>query len=134
MPAGRPTKYTKDMPERLIEYLERYNELGEYPTLAGFAIEVDITRETLKEWAKDSEKYPEFSCAYKKVQEYQEAILVRKSLNGDYKGPFPIFVAKNNLGWHDKQEIDHSSKDGTMTPTRPADLTAALLDTTDHTG
>ena len=28
-----------------------------------------------------------------------------------------IFNMKNRFSWHDKQHVDHSSEDGTMTPT-----------------
>ena len=156
MPAGRPTKYKEEYCQELIDYFNIDHVRGinketkdgrivevivgnSLPLLTGFANKIGVVRSTLYLWANETNedgtlKNPEFSNAYARAKEMQEDMLVSNALNGMYDTKFAVFAAKNMIGWRDKQEIDHSSKDGTMTPTRPADLTAALLDTTDHTG
>lgn len=78
----------------------------ELPTLAGFACQIGVHRDTLHEWTKI---HPEFSDAIKRAKAHQERILVGNGLCGLYEGPFGIFTAKNVLGWRDKQDIDLGS-------------------------
>jgi len=88
-----------------------------FPTLARFAVMIGVTRETLHDWATsknedESLKYPDFSYAYKKAKEYQEAILVEGALAGAFQANFSIFTAKNVLGWRDKVEQEITGENG----------------------
>lgn len=133
MPAGRPTKYKKEYATQFIEYFDvksfdllrdeegqlALNKHGqpllkacEFPTKAGFACQIGVDRDTLKEWANKEDEHgnkvhPEFSAAYKRADQYQEKILIQCGLAGVYQGNFAIFTAKNVLGWRDKHEHDH---------------------------
>lgn len=118
---GRPSKYTEDMPEKLIKYFsaEPYfdsekeiatskgvvtvtiQEASDFPTLAGFAIECEVDRDTLKEWAK---VHKDFSAAYKRAKEYQERFLTVNAMKGLINPTFAIFTAKNVLGWRDVRD------------------------------
>ena len=65
---GRPSKYTDDMPRRLIEFFNREafevetvegKEIRRpctFPTLARFAVEQGVSRETLHSWAHDTDE------------------------------------------------------------------------------
>ena len=124
---GRPTKYTADMPQRLLDFfnIEPYwievKDSGKvvcvparFPTLARFAAENGICRDTLHHWAtergaKGNILRPEFSDAYKRAKDLQEANLVEGAMAGAYPPAFSIFTAKNVLGWRDRQEVEHSS-------------------------
>lgn len=113
--AGRPTKYEDWIPEAMMEYFDK--EVGEFPTLAGFAAHINVTRETLHDWATaknpdGSHRHSDFSYAYKKAKELQEANLVKGALTGAYNPTFAIFTAKNVLGWRDKIEQEITGKDG----------------------
>lgn len=134
MPAGRPTLYRPEYCEQLIAMFsveafttESYtNGNGEertrtvpckFPTLARFAANINVDRDTLKEWANKIDEsgtlvHPEFSAAYKKAKDLQEALLVEGGLAGAYETPFAIFTAKNVIGWKDKQDMEHTGKDG----------------------
>ena len=134
MPAGRPTLYRPEYCERLIAMFnveaftnESYtNGNGEektrvvpckFPTLARFAANIDVDRDTLKEWANKTDEsgalvHPEFSAAYKKAKDLQEAILVEGGLAGAYETPFAIFTAKNVIGWRENSKMEHVGKDG----------------------
>jgi hypothetical protein len=132
---GRPTVYKDEYVDELIKffdvpaYTERplFDKNGDekgtdmvpnkFPTLARFATNIGVTRETLHDWAtKQNEdgtlRYPDFSYAYKKAKEYQEAILVEGTMAGAFQANFAIFTAKNVLGWRDKIEQEITGADG----------------------
>lgn len=85
---------------------ETYRLPAELPTLANFACQIGVHRDTLNEWGR---VHPEFSDAVKMAKAHQERILVSNGLCGLYEGPFGIFTAKNILGWRDKSEIELGS-------------------------
>lgn len=91
---------------------------GQFPTLARFATNIGVTKDTLHDWATAKDihtgelKHPEFSSAYKKAKDLQEANLVEGTIAGAYNSTFAIFTAKNVLGWRDKIEQEITGKDG----------------------
>ena len=134
-PVGRPSAFKEEYADQLLEYFNKEaferkplldkegNEKGseivpvKFPTLARFAGIIGVTRETLHDWATsknedNSLKYPDFSYAYKKAKEYQEAILVEGALAGAFQANFSIFTAKNVLGWRDKVEQEITGENG----------------------
>lgn len=147
MPAGRPTKYRPEYVDQMLEFFsqaptrevtvrdakgnERTEILpGQFPTLARFATNIGVVKDTLLEWsqARDENgelKHPEFSVAYKKAKELQEANLVEGTIAGAYNSTFAIFTAKNVLGWRDKIEQEVTGKDGS--PLGPMGLQIQFL-------
>lgn len=116
-PGGRPSEYTPEKVALARMYLEGgWEDQGDaIPQIAGLALAMGITRETARVWAKDEEKQ-EFSAIFTRVQAIQE----RKLINGGLTNAFNPAITKMMLtkhGYSDKQEIDHSSQDGSMTPT-----------------
>jgi transposase len=134
-PVGRPTLFKEEYAEQLIAYFDKEpyerrplldaqgNEKGsevvpvKFPTLARFATMLGVTRDTLYEWstAKNEDgslKHPDFSYAYKKAKEYQEAILVEGAMANAFHANFAIFTAKNVLGWRDKMEQEITGAEG----------------------
>lgn len=82
-----------------------------FPTLERFCHSIWIHKDTLVEWATAVDDkwvliYPEFSDAYKRAKQIQEAILVENALANNYSPNFSMFVAKNAFGWKDKSEVD----------------------------
>ena len=134
-PVGRPTVFQEEYTEQLLAYFDKEpferrplldkegNEKGseiipnKFPTLARFATMIGVTRETLHDWATsknadESLRYPNFSYAYKRAKEYQEAILVEGAMAGAFQANFSIFTAKNVLGWRDKIDQEITGADG----------------------
>lgn len=133
-PVGRPSLYKDVYAEELIKFFDvspfsvsivtdakgnQRSEVlpGTFPTLARFATKIGVTRDTLYEWstAKNEDetlKYPEFSYAYKRAKDFQEAILVEGAMAGAFQSNFSIFTAKNVLGWRDKVEQELSGPGG----------------------
>ncbi len=104
---GRPTKYDPKYCKEMIDYFQDKSNF--FPTLAGFASSIEMHKETLLNWA---EKHVEFFDALKRIKDMQEHNLVGGALGGQYNPTFSIFFAKNNLGYKDKQETEHTGKDG----------------------
>lgn len=133
-PVGRPTSYKDEYVDQLIEFFDTSvytikttydkdgNEkvekvLNPFPTLARFATRIGVTRDTLYEWAtarneQGELKHEDFSYAYKRAKDFQEALLVEGAIGGMYQANFSIFTAKNVLGWRDKTEQEITGKDG----------------------
>lgn len=120
--AGRRTEYSTEIADIMLEYfsvdpyqkevVKEYDDEGneksvesgklissDFPTLAGFAIKMGVTRQTLANWA---EKHPDFKFAYEMAKEYQENFLAVTGMKGIVNTPFAMFVAKNVIGWKDK--------------------------------
>lgn len=131
---GRPPKYDDAFADQLIEFFSQaptrtvtnYDKNGNettqvlpglFPTLARFATNIGVCRDTLHDWATaknldGTQKHPKFSDAYKRAKDLQEANLVEGTIVGAYNSTFAIFTAKNVLGWRDKIEQEITGKDG----------------------
>jgi hypothetical protein len=124
-PVGRPRKYKtpKEMQERIEAYfakcdarmvkmvINQGNKKGlvdvpkpEPYTVQGLAVFLDLTTEGLLEY----EAREEFSATIKIAKAEIEADKVVHMLDGDGATVGYIFDLKNNHGWKDKQEIEHS--------------------------
>lgn len=114
---GRPSKYDPIYCEQLIEHLSGG------ASIASFAASIGVARSTVHQWAED---YPEFSDALKvakaRCAAWWEARLRAIAIEGGAPGAATavIFGLKNMASddWREKQEIDHKSSDGSMTPVR----------------
>ena len=112
-PGGRPSKYTAEMPEKLVEFFnipEKKKEDGktvgeEYPMVIDFCLLVGITNSTFFKWCQD---HSAFSDAYSHCKKIQEKFLVKNSIQNRYNPYFSQFVLKNNHGWKDKQEVEQT--------------------------
>ena len=84
MPAGRPTKYSQEILDKSLDYLENYEKYGDaVPQIAGLSVHLKIARETLYEWSKQDDK-TEFSDIFKQILEAQHKALVSGGLLGDF--------------------------------------------------
>jgi len=73
-------------------------------TVSGLARALGVTRDTLINYRERDEFFDSIHAGYERCHEYAESQLYGRSANG------ASFSLKNNWGWHDKQEIDHTSK------------------------
>jgi hypothetical protein len=108
MAGGRPTKYDW---EELEPLMTEAIEGGFY--IEQLAAHLGIHDETLREWESI---HPEFSAAVKKVRQSCKrriAALLDAHAYGSIEkgnGSVAIFIAKNVLGWRDRQEIEQTVK------------------------
>ncbi|CAQ85207.1 MULTISPECIES: DNA-packaging protein [Photorhabdus] len=111
---GCPTKLNDELISRAKEYL--YGGYVEHeaviPSVAGLACYLDIARSTIYEYAKQSN---EFSDTLEGILALQESKLINKGLVGEFNATITKLMLANH-GYSDKQEIDHRSPDGSMSP------------------
>jgi hypothetical protein len=112
MPGGRPTKYNDEILSKAKDYVDGgYIECGDViPQMAGLAIELSISRETIYDWCDDPEKQ-EFSDIVGRCLRAQE----RKLLNGSLKGEMNPTIAKLILtkhGYSERVQQEHMGENG----------------------
>jgi len=112
---GAPTKYTEDIPEKLLEYFcidldrEVKNKDGKIvaikpnrlPTVEGFCASVMIAKSTFHEWVK---KYPSLSNALGIAKQFQINHLMQHTLEGTYNASFARFLAINISEYREQVE------------------------------
>lgn len=125
MPAGRPTKYTDEMPAKVDEYLttcvdtyttfhktqgqssdsyERIKQVN-LPSVVGLALYLGVNKTTLYEWAKQHE---EFSNAFEKVLAEQEKRLLENGVSGEYNSTIAKLILSSNHGYAEKSETKNT--------------------------
>jgi hypothetical protein len=117
---GAPTKYKPEMCDKVINLMAQGWAITELCYAEGG---LGIHYTTLQAWR---EKYPEFDKAVRdgiKASEAHWTGIGHKAALGQMDGfnaTAWIFNMKNRFQWADKQEIkqDHTSSDGSMSPTR----------------
>lgn len=127
---GRPTLYTEDMCDKVVEYLNQCNdEWTEYhktrgdksdsyerilkvnlPSREGFARYIGVVVNTLKNWAEEHE---DFLTALEVIDQEQKDRLFNEGLAGNYN---PI-IAKLGLSANHgmKERSDHTTDDDKIT-------------------
>lgn len=113
MPAGRPSKYGEHILKKAESYLANYRDLGDLiPSVVGLADELHVCEKTLYNWADDN---PEFLQMLNRIKSKQHRKLLEGGLGGEFNSNITkLVLAKHN--YSDKQAIDATSSDGSMTP------------------
>lgn len=119
-PVGRPLLFkTVEELDLLIEKYfsvegDAYIPMGDArmyaPTMSGLALSIGVDRKTLLNYAQKDE----FFLSLKKAKSRVEIALEQRLYGNNVTGI--IFNLKNNFDWADKNEIAHTSPDGSMSP------------------
>lgn len=109
---GRPRKHDRD---EITALLNEYTDTTEIPIVAEFCYLNGLIRQYLYEMSKDHE---DLSDAIKRCTEKKEVQLEKKALVGDVNHTMAIFSLKQ-LGWKDKQEVEHTGETTHNVNTRP---------------
>ena len=108
---GRPPKYktAEELQKKVDEYFDQLNE-SKSVTITGLILYCGFCS---RQSFYDLQEKEEFTYTVKKarlrVTNHYESLLQGNSVAG------PIFALKN-LGWSDRQEIDHTSKGERLSP------------------
>jgi hypothetical protein len=108
---GRPPKFetADDLLARFEEWQAEFEEGGklvsEIPDVEGFCDYVNAYRQLLMEY----EKKPEFSTTIKHIRNWIYYKKKQLAMQGKMNPAIFIFDAKNNAGYTDKQEVDHTT-------------------------
>lgn len=94
---GRPTLYSEEMVAKARDYIDTYSESNNaiIPSVAGLALRLGVSRQTIYEWNSDPEKAV-FSDILQEILSKQEEILMNGALRGDLNAT----IAKLALGKH----------------------------------
>lgn len=119
---GRPTKYTEDMPEKLIEYfskplfrrvmVQQATASGKIveieverpclpPLIEGFCGHVKIGKNTFYEWVK---RYDEFRDAFSQAKVLQAEKLATHSLLSNYNASISKLILANCTDYKEDKE------------------------------
>ena len=128
-PVGRPSKYRPEYCDMLVEHM------AEGASMTSFAAEIDVSRETISEWSR---VHPEFSVAVKKGKAkcaaWWERLGRTGAMGGEVNPTLVIFGLKNMAGddWRDKQELAHTSPDGSMSMPSRIEIVAPQIDNSEN--
>lgn len=112
---GRPSKFAESLVKAKDYLMGGYETVGDVvPSVAGLACYLGISRSTAQQYAKENE---DFSGTLEAIKTLQENRLINKGLIGDFNPTITKLMLANH-GYHDKQEIDNKSSDGSMSPVR----------------
>lgn len=119
--AGRPSKYSDQIADKVYDYLGGFvpeeGQVPSIPTLEGFALFVGIVPSTLHKWRKEEGK-EKFSEALEYLLAQQKQMLLHYGLLGSYNSTLAKLILSANHGVSETVKNDHSSSDGTFAPTR----------------
>jgi len=88
-----------------VKRIEQKIVMNKFPSYVRFARKIWVSKSTLFEWA---EEHKEFSDSMKVCNDISETILLENWLQGIYNPWFTQFLLKNNYGYKDKTELEHS--------------------------
>jgi hypothetical protein len=109
MAGGRPSKYSEDYCNEVVEFLAGGH------SVTAFAGHIGVARSTVFKWA---DEFPEFSVALKagqaKATAFWESILIKVARDGGGNATAAIFGLKNRASddWSDKIVNEHSGPGG----------------------
>lgn len=105
--AGRPTKYNAERIDQVYEYITQCENNNGFPTIEGFSWFIGTHDDTITNWTK---KHPAFFSAIKRLKGFQSSLLQSGVVSGSMNPAGAIFLLKNNHGFKDKHEVDHTSE------------------------
>jgi hypothetical protein len=104
---GRPTKYNKEMLKLANAYIDNHEEYGDpVPIAAGMAVELDVGKKTLYNWA---DEHPEFLHTLSRLQDKQEKMLAGGALTSEFNATIAKLMLHNH-GYSDKAEIEQKQE------------------------
>ena len=142
MTAGRPTKYSEEMPKKVLEYIDScqdsYEQIEAFdkegnpilisrpavnlPSRAGLSLYISIAKSTINEWEK---QHDEFSVALKRLDAAQETKLLSGGLAGTYNSTIAKLGLSTNHGYAEQSKTDLTT-DGEKIETAPAKVILEL--------
>lgn len=120
---GRPTKYTKETPKRVISYIKKCQEKEEFPTIEHLASHLGIGTRTLYSW---EEAYSEFQQTMDMLRDAQRHLLISGGLTNKYNARFASFLLKANHGMSDTRPLVNATQNNIFNGISPELLAEAM--------
>jgi len=108
---GRPTKYTKETPRRVISYIKKCQQNQEFITIEQLASELGVGTRSLYGWEKE---YSDFLRTMDMLRDAQRDQLLRGGITNKYNARFASFLLKANHGMQDKQPPINATQNNTF--------------------
>ncbi|MDE1484439.1 DNA-packaging protein [Xenorhabdus bovienii] len=110
---GRPSKLAESLTKAEEYLMGGYDTVGDVvPSVAGLACYLGISRSRAYEYANQSS---EFKDTLEGIKTLQENRLINKGLLGEFNATITKLMLSNH-GYSEKQEVNHQSLDGSMSP------------------
>lgn len=115
-PKGWKSSYNAEYQAKAEDYLENHDELqgDPVPSGSGMCRYLGITRPTLSAWCR---QFEDFKAVMDAVSVKQESMLISGGLQQRYSSVITKLMLSNH-GYSDKVQSDHTSSDGSMSPSR----------------
>ena len=120
---GRPTKYTKETPKRVISYIKKCQEMEEFPTIEHLSSVLGIGTRTLYAW---EEAYSEFQQTMDILRDAQRHLLISGGLTNKYNARFASFLLKANHGMSDAKPLVNATQNNIFNGVSPELLAEAM--------
>jgi len=115
--AGRPTKYTNEVIDQLLDYIENYEQYDDViPSAEGFACVLGVSRKTLYNWAA---QHKGFLLTLERLNSAQARIAMKKGLVNEWNATIVKLLLATH-GYHDKVESNVTLKDYRVIPAKDA--------------
>lgn len=108
---GRPTKYTRETPRRVMKYIKKCQEKSDFITIEHLASELGVGTRTLYAWEKE---YSEFQHTMDMLRDAQRDQLIRGGIQNKYNARFASFLLKANHGMQDRQPPINATQNNTF--------------------
>ncbi|MFS8159132.1 MAG: terminase small subunit [Candidatus Roizmanbacteria bacterium] len=108
---GRPTKYTKETPRRVMHYIKKCQKNSGFPTIEHLASELGLGTRTLYAWETE---YSEFKHTMEILRDAQRHLLIFGGLTNKYNSRFASFLLKANHGMSDAKPLVHATQNNTF--------------------
>lgn len=78
-----PTKYSKALVEKMVEWLDQRKLKDEYPSVAGLAVFIDVPHSTLEDWGTENARnyHEDVARVLARVRDYRLSWLERHGLD-----------------------------------------------------
>lgn len=119
---GRPTKFTKETPRRVIRYIKKCQKNNDFITIESLASELGVGTRTLYSW---EEVHSDFRQTMDMLRDAQRDQLLRGGITRKFDSRFAAFLLKANHGMQDKQPPFHAIQNNTFNV--PAEIMADAI-------
>lgn len=106
----KPEKYTRKFVVKELKNLLMKARNEDLLIMGELFENKQYSAQRFSEWAEKFEKEVEISESIKKIKELFENRINKGALTGKLNPTMTIFNLKNNYGWKDKTDIDHTTK------------------------
>ena len=110
---GRPTKYKPEHDQLLLDMMANGKSVVQ------FCAAIGIARKTFYEWVKNNSEFSNtFTQAKTMCEAHWETELQSMMYDNKVNAPLVKMYFANRFDWSDSKQVDHTSSDGSMTPTK----------------